>query len=122
MTYLFTARQWTRIWSISLRSYRQQHQLFAKLSKCSFGKQQLDYLGHIISKDGVSVDPEIRWQALLNGAPRRSRLYEDSLALRVIIAASLREGFWTDKQATHRYAQEREFELDTRGSLGFSTA
>lgn len=34
-----------------------RHQLYAKLSKCSFGVYQIDYLGHIITKDGVSTDP-----------------------------------------------------------------
>ena len=29
-----------------------------KLSKCEFLKSQVPYLGHIISRDGVSVDPE----------------------------------------------------------------
>lgn len=36
----------------------QQHQLCAKLSKCSFATTQLDYLGHIISAEGVATDPE----------------------------------------------------------------
>ena len=29
-----------------------------KPSKCSFGKDQVSYLGHIISKDGIQPDPE----------------------------------------------------------------
>lgn len=34
-----------------------QHQLYAKMSKCSFACAQLEYLGHIISAKGVSTDP-----------------------------------------------------------------
>lgn len=33
-----------------------QHQLFVKQSKCSFDQEQLEYLGHIVSKEGVSAD------------------------------------------------------------------
>jgi hypothetical protein len=35
-----------------------EHQLYAKLSKCSFYQRQIHYLGHIISKEGIVVDPE----------------------------------------------------------------
>jgi hypothetical protein len=35
-----------------------EHQLYAKLRKCSFYQEHIDYLGHIISKDGIVVDPE----------------------------------------------------------------
>ncbi|WVZ78969.1 hypothetical protein U9M48_026604 [Paspalum notatum var. saurae] len=33
------------------------HQLYLKFSKCSFGQQSVDYLGHVISHEGVSTDP-----------------------------------------------------------------
>ena len=36
----------------------QQHQLLLKRSKCSFAQQSLDYLGHIISAQGVATDPQ----------------------------------------------------------------
>jgi hypothetical protein len=42
-----------------------EHQLFMKLSKCSFAKQELDYLGLIISDQGVATDPT-KIAAMLN--------------------------------------------------------
>jgi hypothetical protein len=35
-----------------------EHQLYAKLTKCSFYQRQIHYLGHIISEEGIVVDPE----------------------------------------------------------------
>jgi hypothetical protein len=35
-----------------------EHQLYAKMSKCLFYQDRIHYLGHIISKDGIAVDPE----------------------------------------------------------------
>ncbi|KAK8949163.1 hypothetical protein KSP39_PZI006059 [Platanthera zijinensis] len=34
------------------------HQLYAKLSKCEFWLPQVSFLGHVVNKDGISVDPE----------------------------------------------------------------
>jgi hypothetical protein len=35
-----------------------QHQLFLKQSKCAFGASEVEYLGHLVGKDGVRVDPK----------------------------------------------------------------
>jgi hypothetical protein len=35
-----------------------EHQLYDKLSKCSFYQNIIHYLGHIISEEGIIVDPE----------------------------------------------------------------
>ncbi|GAV85057.1 hypothetical protein CFOL_v3_28496, partial [Cephalotus follicularis] len=32
------------------------HGFFAKCSKCSFGQQSIEYLGHIVSGTGVAMD------------------------------------------------------------------
>jgi len=33
-----------------------EHQLYAKFSKCEFFQSKIHYLGHVISKEGISVD------------------------------------------------------------------
>ena len=35
-----------------------EHQLYAKLSKCDFYRDRIQYLGHIISEQGISMDPK----------------------------------------------------------------
>ena len=36
----------------------QNHQLFVKFSKCNFFKDKIEYLGHVVTKEGISMDPE----------------------------------------------------------------
>jgi len=49
-------------WKTHIQHLRQvlellrKHTLFAKLSKCSFGQTQMEYLRHVVSRDGVKVD------------------------------------------------------------------
>jgi hypothetical protein len=50
-------------WADHLRHFQavftilQQHRLFVKRSKCSFGERSIAYLGHVISHSGVAMDP-----------------------------------------------------------------
>jgi hypothetical protein len=33
------------------------HQLYAKFSKCEFWINEVSFLGHVISSEGITVDP-----------------------------------------------------------------
>ncbi|KAL5540174.1 hypothetical protein UlMin_045925 [Ulmus minor] len=44
------------------------HQLFAKFKKCEFWLNQVAFLGHVISKDGIAVDPS-KVEAVENWKP-----------------------------------------------------
>ena len=35
-----------------------EHKLYAKFSKCEFWLGKVGFLGHVVSKDGIAVDPE----------------------------------------------------------------
>lgn len=47
--------------------------LYACLSKCSFGKTQIEFLGHLVSKDGLSVDPRKTDAIVKYPTPRPAR-------------------------------------------------
>jgi len=42
-----------------------EHQLYAKLRKCDFYQRKIQYLGHVISEDRISVDLE-KFEAIVN--------------------------------------------------------
>ena len=48
-----------------------EHQLYAKLSIYSFFQEKVHYLGHVVSKEGITVDPDkiraiMEWASLRN--------------------------------------------------------
>ena len=54
-------------------------QLFTKLSKYEFWLDQIDFLGHVISAEGVCVDPKkieavVKWEPPTNATEIRSFL------------------------------------------------
>ena len=48
-----------------------EHRLYAKLSKCQFWLDSVAFLGHIVSVEGVSMDPQ-KVEAILNWKPHTS--------------------------------------------------
>ena len=56
-----------------------EHQLYAKFSKCEFWLDQVEFLGHVISKDGIAVNPTkvasvLEWKSPTNGKQIRGFL------------------------------------------------
>ena len=61
-----------------LRTLR-EHRLFAKFSKCEFWLKRVQFLGHVISGEGIQVDPAkieavVSWQRPRNATEIRSFL------------------------------------------------
>ena len=48
-----------------------EHRLYAKHSKCPFWLDSVAFLGHIVSAEGISVDPQ-KVEAILNWKPPTS--------------------------------------------------
>ena len=46
-----------RFFRMVLQTLR-EHQLYAKFSKCEFWLDQVAFLGHVVPKDGIRVDPK----------------------------------------------------------------
>ena len=56
-----------------------ENKIFSKLTKCRFAKSELEYLGHVVGKDGIKVDPRkietvITWTRPNNVSQLRSFL------------------------------------------------
>ena len=55
---------------IVLKTLR-ENRLFAKLSKCEFWLKEVSFLGHIVSAEGIRVDP-VKIEAIVNWKPPRN--------------------------------------------------
>jgi hypothetical protein len=78
-----------------------EHRLYAKLSKCEFWMKQVAFLGHVISKGGISVDPSMVQDVLSWNAPMSVSDIQSFLGL-----AGYYRRIFKDKQAHDQVARE----------------
>ena len=57
LIYSNTIAEYARHLELVLRSLR-EHRLYAKFRKCQFWWSQIAFLGHVISAQGIQVDPQ----------------------------------------------------------------
>jgi hypothetical protein len=67
-----------------------EHQLYAKLSKCEFWISEVLFLGHIINKEGLVVDPKKVADILNWKAPTDARGIKSFIGMADIIGDSLK--------------------------------
>ena len=70
LIYLGSGEEHAKHLGIVLQTLR-EHRLYAKLSKCQFWLASVAFLGHIVSVEGVSVDPQ-KVESILNWKPPTS--------------------------------------------------
>ncbi|KAL5554276.1 hypothetical protein UlMin_041677 [Ulmus minor] len=101
--------------AIQATSLASSYQFFIKESKCDFGKQELEYLGHIVTHQGVKVDNNkieamVSWPQPANVTDLRGFLGLTSYYLKFVrgygllarpLTNLLKKGSfrWTDKAA-----------------------
>ena len=70
LVYLGSSEEHSEDKRIVLQTLRER-QLYAKLSKCQFWVDRVAFLGHVISVEGVSVDPQ-KIEAVVNWKPPKN--------------------------------------------------
>ncbi len=70
LVYSNNAEEYDRHLRIVLQTIREK-QLYAKLSKCEFWLEELSFLGHIVSVEGIKVDLS-KVEAILNWKPPKN--------------------------------------------------
>ena len=103
-----------------------EHKLYAKFSKCEFWLEKVGFLGHVVSKEGIAVDPEkvsavTEWEPPKNVGEIRSFLGLAGYYRRFIenfskIAKPMTELLKKDKKFEWTEACETSFQ-DLKGRL-----
>jgi hypothetical protein len=90
------------------------HKLYAKLSMCEFWLKQVAFLGHVVSKGGISVDPSKVQDVLSWKTPASVSDIQSFLGLAGYYRRFI-EGFsWISKPMTELLEKDKEFKLKKR--------
>ena len=57
LVYSRSAEEYAKHLRVVLQTLR-DHRFYAKFSKCEFWLEQVAFLGHVVSKNGIQVDPK----------------------------------------------------------------
>ena len=66
-----------------------ENKMYAKLRKCDFDRDRIHYLGHIISDEGIYVDPK-KIEAIMNWPTPRNVTDVRSFMRLVVTSSTLR--------------------------------
>jgi hypothetical protein len=61
----------------------EEKQLYAKPAKCAFGVQEVEYFSHIVSHEGVKVDPNKIKPMMEWSIPKTLKNLKGSLGLKI---------------------------------------
>jgi hypothetical protein len=83
-----------------------EHNLYGKLSKCSFYQPRIHYLGHVISDEGITVDLA-KGEAIMEWpAPTRSQKCVVLWVSRIL--STVCRGVFKDSKSDHGIAEEKQ--------------
>jgi hypothetical protein len=97
----------------------QEHRLYAKLSKCEFWMKQVAFLGHIISKGGISVDPSKVQDVLTWNAPMSVSDIQSFLGLAGYYRRFIEEFSKISKPMTKLLKKDKKFEWTSTCEASF---
>jgi hypothetical protein len=92
-----------------LQKFR-EHSLYAKLSKCEFWLKQVAFLGHVISKGGISVNPSKVQDVLSRNAPTSVGDIQSFLGLTGYYRRFIKGFSKISKPMTELLEKDRKFE------------
>jgi hypothetical protein len=96
-----------------------EHRLYAQLSKCEFWMKQIAFLGHVISKGGISVDPSKVQDVLSWNAPTNVGDIQSFLGLARYYRRFIKGFSKISKPMTELFEKDKKFEWSSACEASF---